>query len=431
MSVGRITKSAVERIVTPPAGRREYLWDDRLKGFGAMVTPAGTRCYIVQYKIGGRAGKTRRFSIGQHGNPWTTDRARDRAAELLELVRRSVDPMAVERASAAAAVERQKVDEEMGFSVFADVFLQKHVDDRKMRSAKDIHGVFRRDLKPWFRDKPIDKIDRDDIHELLDQIGERSESAAAKAHKWLRKFFNYAVDKKSRFLKVSPMHAMTSPFADGKRTRVLTESEIGVLWEASNKLANAFRDLVRLLLLTGQRLREVAQMSWAEVDMAKGQWIIPAERTKNKHAHLVPLASQAAAILDAIEPDLKKRKGYILSTDGKNAIAGFSKAKSSLDSEMALVAKNRSRDGIQAVETGHWVYHDLRRTFATGCQAKGVPLNHTEAVLNHRSGTRGGIAGVYHLHEYEHEKKLALDMWSNHVKDIISTTSAILDTPGE
>lgn len=425
MATGRLTKRTVEAVEIPPASKRAYLWDDRLKGFGVMVTPAGTRCYLIQYKLGGRAGTTRRFSIGHHGNPWTTDLARDRAAELLEMVRRGVDPMEAERDSAAIAAERRKIDQELGFSTFADVFLQKHVDDRQLRSADDIKGVFRRDLKPWFKDKPLHKIDRDDIHELLDHVGERSESAANKCHKWLRKFFNYAVDKKSRHLKASPMHAMSSPYSDGKRTRVLSDDELRIVWEASDKLAAPFRDMVRLLVLTGQRLREVARMSWAELDLDKAEWIIPAARTKNKVAHLVPLSPSVRAILSAVEPEPKHRKGFVLTTDGETAIGGFSKTKAKLDvNTSAILARQAAEAGLPASKEvpalDHWVYHDLRRTLATGCQSKGVPLEHTEAVLNHRSGTRGGIKGIYQLYEYQPEKKAALDLWSSHVTNIIA-----------
>lgn len=424
MATGRLTKRTVEAVGIPAVGSRAYLWDDRLKGFGVMVTPAGTRCYLVQYKIGGRAGKTRRFSIGHHGNPWTSELARDRAAELLELIRRGVDPMDAHRDNAALIAERKRVDEELGFSAFADVFLEKHVDDRKMRSAADIHGVFRRDLKPHFKDKPIHKIDRDDIHELLDAIGERSEAAANKAHKWLRKFFNYAVDKKSRHIKASPMHAMSSPYADGKRTRVLSGDELVVVWEAAEHLVGPFRDLVRLLLLTGQRLREVAQMAWLEIDMGKGEWIIPGNRTKNKHPNLVPLSEPVLSLLAAIEPDKKRRKGFVLTTDGETAIAGFSKAKSKLDAETAALLSRRTAGHEEPSVAAspafdHWVYHDLRRTLATGCQGLGVPLEHTEAVLNHVSGTRGGIKGIYQLYEYQSEKKAALDLWAQHVGSLV------------
>jgi hypothetical protein len=96
MSTGRVTKRAVEALAVPAQGKREHLWDDTLKGFGVMVTDRGARSYLVQYRIGGRGSPTRRVTIGKHGSPWTAERARDRAVELLEQVRRKVDPFAPE-----------------------------------------------------------------------------------------------------------------------------------------------------------------------------------------------------------------------------------------------------------------------------------------------------------------------------------------------
>jgi integrase len=158
--------------------------------------------------------------------------------------------------------------------------------------------------------------------------------------------------------------------------------------------------------------------------MKAAEWVIPSGRTKNKHPHLVHLSPLAIDILSSIEPDAKKRKGYILTTDGETAIAGFSKAKAKLDVEIAAaIAKADKSDGVEPTgqirQMEHWVYHDLRRTLATGCQGMGVALDHTEAVLNHRSGTRGGIAGVYQLYEYRTEKRAALELWGAHVAGVI------------
>jgi integrase len=410
-------------VETPPKGKRAYLWDNTLKGFGVMVTPAGTRCYIVQYKMGGRSTPTRRYTIGHHDSPWKTEKARDRAADLLEMVRRGIDPMDADREHAEKETERRKVETELGFSTYADVFLKKHVDDRKMRSASDIHGVFRRDLKPFFKERPIHRIERDDIHELLDQIAERSESAANKAHKWLRRFFNFAVDKKSKHLKASPMHAMSAPFADGKRDRVLTDDEIRIVWMAAIGLSAPFKNLVHLLILTGQRLREVARMQWSEIDLEKREWVIPGTRTKNKQPHLVPIIDEVAILLAALAPKAKDRKGFVLTTNGEAAIAGFSKNKANLDTAIVEnIRTSRIKAGLPAEDNqcqiDHWVYHDLRRTLATGCQGKKVPLVVTEAVLNHLSGERGGLKKIYQLYDYADEKRDALALWGRHVAQI-------------
>jgi hypothetical protein len=71
-----------------------------------------------------------------------------------------------------------------------------------------------------------------------------------------------------------------------------------------------------------------------------------------------------------------------------------------------------------------WVFHDLRRSFATGCQALGFPIEHTEAVLNHVSGKRGGLAAIYQLHEYRDEKQAALNAWGRHVAGLWNGATA-------
>ena len=101
LAIGKITKRAVDAVEKPASGRM-FLWDDALKGFGLMVTHKGARSYILQYRIGGRGSPTKRATIGQHGNPWTAEQARDRAEELLSMVRRKIDPIEAGRERLAA-----------------------------------------------------------------------------------------------------------------------------------------------------------------------------------------------------------------------------------------------------------------------------------------------------------------------------------------
>jgi hypothetical protein len=180
VATGKITKRSVEAVPVPPkdSGKREHLWDDSLKGFGVMVTDRGVRSYLVQYRIGGRAGKTRRVTIGKHGSPWTADKARDRAAELLEQVRRKIDPFDAEKAMLAAQLEEKQQQAEateilsrLAFSTLADSFVEKYAKVRQPKTWKDTDSVVRRDLKPFFGDKPLPQIDHDDIVELLDLVG--------------------------------------------------------------------------------------------------------------------------------------------------------------------------------------------------------------------------------------------------------------------
>jgi integrase len=281
----------VEAVPVPPAGKRAYLWDDVLKGFGAMVMPTGARSYIVKYRIGGREAPARRYTIGRHGSPWTAEKARDRATDVLELVRKKIDPMDADKAQIQASIDAKRTDERLSFSTYSDFFIKKHAEARKLRSLEDIRSVFRRDLKPHFGDKAISAIRRTDVQAMLDLVGERSGSAANKAHKWLRKMLTFAVERGD--IASSPMESMGRPHEEGKRQRVLRGQDLVRVWKAAGELGDPWSSFLRLLLLTGQRLREVAGMSWEEIDASAAVWIIPGARTKNARDHLVPLSPQA------------------------------------------------------------------------------------------------------------------------------------------
>lgn len=412
----------------PRDGSRAYLWDDLLKGFGLMVTPAGSRSYLIQYRIGGRGAPTRRYTIGRHGSPWTAEKARERATDLLEMVRRKVDPLDAERTAVANAAASQKDAERLAFSPYADFFIKRHAEARKLRSVEDIRAVFRRDLKPWFKERPITAIRRTDVQACIDHVGERSASAANKAHKWLRKLLSFAVSRGD--LAASPMEGMGPPHAEGRRQRVLRGQELAFVLRAADEAGEPWTSFVRVLLILGQRLREVAGMRWDEVDLSNSIWVIPGSRvgapkgyegTKNKRDHLVPLPPTVVRILAELQPEPKKRTGWVFSTNGTSPIAGFSKLKVRLDGLVnAEAARVAIEQGDLPIPIEPWVFHDLRRSVGTGCQALGFPIEHTEAVLNHVSGKRGGLAAIYQLHEYRDEKAAALNAWSRHLEALVA-----------
>ena len=177
------------------------------------------------------------------------------------------------------------------------------------------------------------------------------------------------------------------------------------MWLAAAALGWPFGPLVQLLILTGQRLGEVAEMTWGEIDLAGKMWTLPKERCKNGRAHQVPLSPQALAILESL-PRVDSERGLVFTTNGKTPISGFSKA--------------RARLGAALPDAPHWTFHDLRRSAATGMAALGVAIPVVERVLNHVSGSFGGIVGVYQRHGYFDERRDALDRWARHVEALAS-----------
>jgi integrase len=208
---------------------------------------------------------------------------------------------------------------------------------------------------------------------------------------------------------------------------VLSDAEIADVWRAASEATSPYGTIIRLLILTGQRRGEVAGIAWNEIAEDLTTWTLPGERTKNGKPHTLPLSVPARDLLSALLPsDANEARRVLIDRRATNALAlpgaagttfsGWSKCKRALDNAIIDArAQAAVAVGTSPARLVPWSVHDLRRTVATGLQRLGVRLEVTEAVLNHISGSRGGIAGVYQQHDWATEKRAALDAWSTHV----------------
>jgi integrase len=169
-----------------------------------------------------------------------------------------------------------------------------------------------------------------------------------------------------------------------------------------------FGSLGKLLLLTGQRAGEVAGMRWSELDTQKAIWSLPGDRTKNGKAHIVFLSPPALAVIEGL-PVISNKANLVFTTTGKSILSGLSYVKMRVDALM--------RDSLGDLEP--FVWHDLRRTVVTGMNEMGIQPHVIEAVVNHVSGSKSGIAGVYNRAVYAEQRKAALDSWGRYVDSLI------------
>lgn len=143
-------------------------------------------------------------------------------------------------------------------------------------------------------------------------------------------------------------------------------------------------------------------MKWSEVDLGQALWIIPRERTKNGLKHEVPLSNAALHILQSIP----RREGReFVFGEGQGGFSGWSKSKIRLDSRVAKIG----------AVLRPWRLHDIRRTTATRLGELGTLPHVIEAILNHISGHKAGVAGIYNRATYAREKREALDLWSKYI----------------
>lgn len=421
MANGTVTIRAVEALAT--AGLPVFLWDGEVKGFGVKATRSGVKTYVYQYRLGGRGAKTKRFTIGRHGSI-TPDEARKRAKRLAATVLEGVDP--------AEAKRKQREDRiNLAFNAYGATFLERELAQRSQGFQVLAEGILRLHVYPVLRDKPLPAVTRADMVALFDALPMDKPALRRNSFAVLRRLFNWAVSRGD--VPDSPLRGFAAPPAVASRDHVLSDDEISLTWRAASTLGYPFGPLVQLLFATGQRREEVAALDWSELDRLSRLWTLPAARAKNGKPHRVPLNALAIAILDSAtkrtgeEAEIWPRKGPVFTTTGRTTVSGYSRAKDRLDAAMlAILEREAMEAGGDASDAAimPWRLHDARRTLATGLQRLGVRFEVTEAVLNHISGSKSGIAAVYQRHDWAEEKRAALDAWGQFLGGLFGVQSS-------
>jgi integrase len=403
----KITKSNVDRL--RPG---EMLVDANPVGFVARRLPSGAVTYGFRFRDR-QSGAQRWLGIGLHGVDLTPDQARRKALRIAAEVKDGGAPQ-----SAAITAQRRRQAHGVTVNHLLDEFLDRYARPN-LRSADAIARAFEVYVRPRIGAKSIYAVTRLDIVQTLDAAEDQGGPVRAdRLLASLRKAFRWWAARDEHFTPpIVPGMARTKP-KERARTRVLTDQEIATVWAALDtaKVPTRFPALVRTLLLTAQRRDECARMTWGEIDGAT--WTIPAERSKNGVANIVPLTETVRGLLG--EP---KKAGFVFSIDGSGAHApsNFSKAKKALDAEV-----DRIRKAAGHKPTPHWVWHDLRRTSRSLMSRAGVPADHGERVLNHAIG---GIRATYDHHDYQAEKRSALERLGALVERILAPTKTVVRFP--
>jgi integrase len=371
----RLTAAALGDLKLDSGVTDRIVFDDDVPGFGIRMRASGAQTWIFQYKIGGR---TRRLVIGQV-SAIKLAKARDIASELHAKVRLGGDP---------ASEKREKVQRALDtFGSLAERFLEQY--RARLRTKNEVSRHLQKYAAP-LHSSPVDSITLRDIADLLGKIDKASGGVTAnRVRASLSACFSWAMREG---LAPSNPVANTNKREERARNRVLSDDELRRIWSAAGD--GAYGTIVRLLILTGQRRSEIGELRWPEVDLERHVLNLPAERTKNKRPHVVPLTPTARTLLE----------GRLRAGDAIFEFTAWAYSKDLLD----------KRSGVS-----DWVIHDIRRTVATGMADIGIQPHIIEAVLNHVSGHKGGVAGIYNRANYAAEKAAALARWDEHVASIV------------
>jgi integrase len=431
----KLGKREIDALGASPDGRDRIVFDDEIKGFGLRITPKGTRIFLFQYQAGGRAGQKRRFTLGRYGEI-TPEQARRAAMALRHRVKAGQDPVAERRATVQAArdaaADRVAKAEADAYTLrrLVEEWTEIGLAGRSASHRAEAPRAIRACLAHLI-DRPATAIDQGTAQRAIDGLIRKRPAMARKLRDYGRAMFNWGIRRKrvaaNPFLGVE----IETPATD--RDRVLTDAELGEAWRSAGALPAPFGPFLRLLILTLQRRGELAGMRWGELAPDLATWTIPAQRAKNRTAHLVHLAEPARAILQAMS---RGEAGHLVfgATRHRGAaaapartraaaagverpISGFSDAKDRLAARICAERATALGVPVERVAAPDWRLHDLRRTGVTVMARLGVAWQVADRVLNHLHG-RGvikGVAAVYQRHEYLAEREAAMRLWADHV----------------
>jgi integrase len=389
----KLTAIAI-RSLSLPAGKTEAIvFDDDVPGFGLRIREGGSRAFVFQYKLG---DKQRRMALGRV-TALDIGKARETAKDLYARVRLGQDP-AGDRAEA-------KVRATETFAAAAAQFLARQRARLRPKSYENVERHLLTHAKA-LHELQFAKVERRDIATCLAGVTTNNGAVTAnRVRSTLSSLFAWAMGE--GLVDRNPVTG-TNQNTEMSRDRVLSPAELRIIWNALGD--DHYGTIMRLLALSGQRASEIAGLRWSEV--RETEIALLPERTKNKRAHVVPLSEPARAIIAAqprrIGADGKPRAFVFGLGDGP--FQGWSNC---LDTLNARIAETTGET------LPHWTPHDLRRSFATHAAEIGIQPHIIEAVLNHVSGHRAGVAGIYNRASYEREKRIALDRWAEWLTTVV------------
>jgi integrase len=430
-----------------------------------IIQTSGHKSWALRYRR--PSGKPAKLTLGgvdlsgseptsdpRLGTPLSLVAARQLAAEQLRSLARGVDVGAVHIGEKRREREQASNAAVNSFAAMARLFVDQHCrkHNRRWRESAMMLGfdyfdepgrepIMRKNgLALRWRDRPLRDITEDELHDLVVECARdgvpgrahrrtRGDSRARAMAAVLSSLFTWA--KRERHVKIDPTVGLDKPNAPPSRDRVLNckpdvrrADELRWFWSACDSVGEPYGALLKLLLLTGARRDEIANLVEDEVSDDLATLRIPGSRTKNHRPHEIYLPPPAVKLLASVPRIAGCR--YWFSTNGRTPVSSWSKAKRDLDQAMLALARAERGEGFVI---DPWRIHDLRRTASTGMHSIGIAPHVVEAAIGHVSGFRSGVAGTYNAHQYAEERKVALARWAAHVEAVVNGTHTTVVVP--
>jgi integrase len=342
----RLTDLRIRSLKAPERGQVTYL-DAELTGFGVRVSQGGTKTFVLTY-----GADRRRVTLGRYPVLSLAD-AREKAKDKLAQIQLGADHKPIPY-------------KDLKERFLADT--KRHVRERTYDSYEWLLG--RVDL--------TGDANAITTRTLTDKTKDLAPSVRQHVLAVFKIMFRWAVNE--GLLKTSPADPISVRKSKGRK-RVLTDDELRKVWHACP--STAYGNVVRLLILTGQRREEVSHFVLTD-DLVT----IDGQYTKNHRDHVFPVT------------------GITVDLIGKDRTwGGWSKSKKELDKASGVTA---------------WTLHDLRRTFRTAWGRLRLPREVAEKYINHVSGVQTPVEQVYDQHDYLPEMREAIKVYTDHVMEVVA-----------
>jgi integrase len=370
----------------PKSKSGDEVWDTVLPGFGYRKTKPGRAGYFIRYRD--LAGKQRRQSIGKYP-ALDLDTARERARELLRAAGRGSDVKL-----ALTALSAPEGDQNISVAALVERYLVEYAEKRtRPRTYAETRRIFEVYVLPRFGGHRITDVDPLDILAFIQEMAKKTPTMANRTHSALSRFWRWVVnqaDLNRLGIQHNPFRDFDKPAGEVSRDRTLTDDELARTLKAAREIGGPYGAVTEMLLRTGLRRSEVADLRWDQVDLEKLEITFMGSDTKGGQAMTVPITPRVAELL---EQQPKDNEHVFPSPRTGGPLTGFSKF-------------NKKLWALADVDNA--VLHDLRRTLRTNLSRLNVEPHIAERVLGH---TIGGVAGVYDRHDHVEQKRTALQQY--------------------
>jgi integrase len=387
----KLTDLQIKQMKPPTDRARDELRDPEVPGLTLRVTRDGQKTFALRYR--NKHGQQRRLTLGQYP-ALSLSEARRQATIKRGEVAKGGDP--------AEDKQRAKVGT---LSELVREFIAEWCKPRN-RTADQTERLLKNELVAAFgKNRDYATITRREINDLIKKIHRRAPAQARNTLAAIKTCFNWAVSRD--YIENSPAHGVKALAPPSKRGRFLSDAELAAVWTATCDEDWPFGPLLRLLLLTGQRRAQIADMRWSWVNFDSETITFPSSRMKNKCEFVLPMSAVIVTLLRDLphfavaggKPDELDDRVFPSRTESNKETgpSGFSKAKKRID---------------QSSGVSGWTFHDFRRTMSTYLNGPGRLEPHiVERLLSHKIA---GIASIYNKWDYLEEKRAALELWGAH-----------------